>query len=501
VDSDPIDPNDPRAGIAVDLDVPPDAKGWRADVHVLAVLNNHVQLITTDQANLISLLARQRFVKRISEQFHFNEQRIADFAKVLEEKWLEFYKQRLQEREDSKNELTAAERLEQMPKDIRLAASAMLEDPNLVDLISKDLQTMGIAGETQLAFTVYLVGVARLLENPLSARVHGPTASGKTYVPYKVARLLPHESIIIATRLTAQALYHMAPGSLVHKLILAGERTRVENDETAEATRALREMLTTGHLSKLMTVKVRGEMKTELIEQDGPIGYIESTSLSKVFDEDANRCLGLHTDETENQTGRIMRATAERYKRNGSLNGVDKIIAKHHAMHRMLRGEEVAVPYSVDLCGELKDTYKHVEMRRGFEHLMSTICASALLHQFQRDRDDNGCVVATRYDYEVAKMVLDEPLLRLLGKGVSAPAKRFYERLKTQTLARPFTVKEARADEKVSKAAVQAWFHELEDAGLLNVEEEARGRNPAKWNLTTKRQETVESVLPDAQKV
>jgi hypothetical protein len=357
---DPIDPNDPRAAITVELEVPLDAKNWRAEVNVLAVLNNQVQLITTDQANLISLQARQRFVKRISDEFHFGEQRIKDFAKELEERWLEFYKQLLEARKASKAELTAAERLEQMPADIRMAASMMLEDPNLVDLISKDLLAVGIAGESQLAFTIYIVSVSRLLVNPLSARVHGPTTSGKSYVPNRVALLLPPESIIMATRLTAQALYHMPPGSLVHRLILAGERTRIDNDESAEATRALREMLSAGRLSKMMTIKIRGEMTTRLIEQDGPISFIESTSLSKVFSEDANRCLGLHTDETEAQTGRITRTTAERYRGNGSLNGVEKVIAKHHAMQRMLQGGEVVIPYSLDLWGEMKGTYKHV---------------------------------------------------------------------------------------------------------------------------------------------
>jgi len=34
-----------------------------------------------------------------------------------------------------------------------------------------------------------------------------------------------------------------APGSLVHRFIVAGERSRLENDASAESRRALREMI------------------------------------------------------------------------------------------------------------------------------------------------------------------------------------------------------------------------------------------------------------------
>jgi hypothetical protein len=37
---------------------------------------------------------------------------------------------------------------------------------------------------------------------------------------------------------------------LQHRFIVAGERSRLQNDETAEATRALRELLSAGRLVK-----------------------------------------------------------------------------------------------------------------------------------------------------------------------------------------------------------------------------------------------------------
>src|SRR5262249_26567963 len=133
-------------------------------------------------------------------------------------------------------------RLENMPVDVRNDAEAMLRDPRLVERIVGGVEAQGVAGERELAVTLYLVGTSRKLPRPLAALVKGPTSSGKSYVMDKVARLMPPESVIFATQMTPQALFHMKPNSLRHKLIVAGERSRKEDDESAEASRALREM-------------------------------------------------------------------------------------------------------------------------------------------------------------------------------------------------------------------------------------------------------------------
>ena len=167
-----------------------------------------------------------------------------------------------------------------------------------------------MAGEKELAATVYLIGTSRLLPNPLAAIVQGPSSSGKSYVVKRASSLFPPEAVIMATQLTPQALFYMQPGSLVHRFIVAGERSRLENDDTAEATRALREMLSEGRLSKLLPIKTDGRPETVLVEQDGPIAYIETTTLTKLFSEDANRCILLSSDERPEQTRRILSTLA-----------------------------------------------------------------------------------------------------------------------------------------------------------------------------------------------
>jgi len=140
----------------------------------------------------------------------------------------------------------------------------------------------------------------------------------------------------------------MPPDSLRHKFIVAGERSRKDDDAVAEATRTLREMISSGRLSKLMPVKVGIELQTVTIEQEGPIAYVESTTMSKVFGEDENRCISLFTDERNEQTRRVMERLARGYAGVGIDidNNANRVTTINHAVQRLLLRKEVLVPFA-----------------------------------------------------------------------------------------------------------------------------------------------------------
>jgi hypothetical protein len=369
-----------------------------------------------------------------------------------------------------------------MPEAVRTRARTILDDPQLVKNIVDDIGRLGVAGEKELAATIYLVGTSRLLGKPLAAIVQGPSSSGKSYLIEQVATLFPPEAIVYATQMTPQALFHMKPGSLIHRFVVAGERSRVENDDTAEATRALREMLSAGKLVKLMPMKVNGEIQTVQIQQDGPIAYVESTTLNKLFNEDANRCILLTTDERQDQTRRIIERLATNYAGVCPDGESQQVIARHHALQRMLQSYGVVVPFAERL-GKLV-TNVPLEARRAFPQLISMIQASTLLHQRQRKLDDDGRLVAEPDDYKLARHLLAKPMERLLGGRLSDPAHRFYERLREWVRPdEPFTTRDAMNHERGCKSSVYGWLGELHDAALVELVEAPRGRSPATWKV------------------
>jgi hypothetical protein len=488
------------------------AKGTHLKVEVI-VRDEQGGILFSDRCDLASVEGRQKAAKTLCAKLRDKgiERTPEQVEAVLETKWNEFLE--LRERaEASPGEGDRAGEaddvddlgprlLEAMPPDVVAEAGAMVRAPDLLARVVSDIECAGVAGEKELGMMLYLVGLSRKLTGPLAALVRGPSASGKSYVIDRVASLAPPEAVIRATQMTPQSLFHMRPGSLRHKWIVAGERSHRQDNDAADATRALREMISARRLSKLMPVKLGDRLETVLIEQEGPIAFVESTTLEQVFDEDENRLVQLFTDERPAQTRMILnRLAADSAGHGAGDNGAARTVQLHHAAQRMLRPCGVVIPFAVRLGALVPDC--RVEARRAFPHLLATIQASALLHQHQRERDGEGCVLAVRDDYRLAARLLQGSMRRLLGRGVGSPARRFYERLRTWFGDAEFTASEAKRKEETSRSGVYAWIQELHRAGAVELTEPGRGRSPARWRAVALDLDALDSdILPSEAQV
>jgi hypothetical protein len=466
-----------------------------SDRQRVLVIDHEGTLVQTDQANLLSIKARGLLVERVRDQLKLDEGQCERLAERLAARWLEFFKAQQAALNTGVSRKSAAELLEEMPEAAREEAETLLRSPCLMSQVVDDVHALGVAGEDDLITVLYLTGVSRLLPKPLSARIHGPSSSGKSFLIDQTASLFPPETILAATTMTPQALYHTEEGDLKNRWVIAGERSRVENDEKAEGTKALREMQASGKLSKLMPVKIGGEIKSVLIEREGPIAFTESTTRNKVFDEDSNRCVALHTDETPEQTRRVIAAVAAGYGGNGrAADAAGAVRQKHWAMQRLLAPCDVVVPYAGALGRLLK--CEQLEMRRGVTQLLSTVRALALLHQYQRGRDPQGRLLATEEDYIVAVGLLNRPMAKLMGTGASRPSANFFGRLKKRFGNSTFSTTDVKRSEKSCKSSVHDWLVELQDLGHVEQVEAGRGPLPATWKIPTGANEQEVTGLP-----
>ena len=386
------------------------------------------------------------------------------------------------------------------PVDVQADAVAMLESPKLIDLVVEDIRRIGVVGETELAVSIYLIGTSRLLEKPLAAIVMGHSSSGKSFTCDRTGRLFPDESIVRAHDLSPQSLFYLPVGSLLHRWVLAGERPRLQDEASAEATRALRQMLSDGELHKLVTLSMGGELTTARIWQPGPIAYTESTTSTTLFDEDQNRCLLLATDESAEQTKAILEATAGEA---GSLAGESAthaaIVRRHNAAQRILKRVRVRVPFAAQLAAAMPK--ERPQARRAIHHMLSLIRAVAVLHQRQRASDDleHGVTIdATLQDYVIARRLLSRPIARALGSELPAAAVNFAERLRGRWDASTFTSTQAAARDPIltSKAKVNQYLTTLADAGVAECVEPHRGSRPATWRLIADPDVTGAAWLP-----
>src|SRR5262249_44373755 len=153
------------------------------------------------------------------------------------------------------------------------------------------------------------------------------------------------------------------------------------------------------------------------------------TTRGNVFNEDANRCLLLNTDESEDQTRRILVATAAAAAGENRAD-VDRLIARHHGLQRMIPRVGVVIPFAKAVATHYPPG--RLESRRDFRHLLQPVRAVALLHFRQRDRDpSSGAVVATVEDYRAAEMLARGPLA-VAASGVSEGARQFLGKLKKE---------------------------------------------------------------------
>jgi hypothetical protein len=391
--------------------------------------------------------------------------------------------------------------LQKTPDDIRAEARELLRSPDLIARVMHDIQQVGIVGEHGLALTLYLLGTSRLLPKPLAAIVQGSSSSGKSHVVDTIGALFPPESTLLATDLTANSLYYLPRGSLRHRFVVAGERSRVEDDARAEATRALREMLSSGVLRKVLPQKNGDVIETVVIENPGPIAFVESTTLADVFNEDANRALLLASDDGDEQTRAVVTAIAERYA-GAACDDAERVRQRHRAAQRMLRRVKVQVPFALALGNRMP--VDRPEARRAIHQVMAVVQAIALLHQFQRHDDpQNGSIVqATVADYRVARRLIAAPLARSLGAALPDHVVSFAEWL--QKAVKPgetFTVGQldGRAGCRWSRTTLYELVKPLHRVGVL-ADAGMNGRS-AQHRLVGPLPEAAASWLPTAEEL
>lgn len=394
---------------------------------------------------------------------------------------------------------TREEYLQAMPDELRLKMEDILQSPDLLRWIINGIETVGVAGEQSLALTVYLTGTSRLLEKPLAVIVQGPSASGKSYVLEQVASLFPAEAVLVATDMTPNALYYLPPGELKNRFVVTGERSRRHNDESAQATKALREMISSGQLVKVYTISDPEGPRAVTVQQQGPIAYAESTTAPEVFEEDANRCLILQPDERPEQTRRILAANGRRLAGQGSAECCEQRRQDFHALHRLLEPLAVVIPFSENLAQLFP--CEPLEARRAFSHVTSTIQTSALLHQRQRQRDERGRILAQPEDYWLARLLLNEVMGRSLGQKAADALKRFVKRLRDFT--GEHTAKELSQRMNISERTVREHLRALLEQGAIEQTVPASGPIPAKWLIRAdiELREPEDNILPSIEMV
>ena len=344
----------------------------------------------------------------------------------------------------------------------------------ILDAVADEVRSRGLVGEERLAQTLYLVLTSRLLDKQVSAGVKGHSASGKSYTVETVTRFFPPEAYLEFTAMSERALVYSIE-EYAHRTLVVYEvtalREGVEDDMTSYFVRSL---LSEGRIVYPVTVRDKdGGFVTKTIVKEGPTNLVFTTTKTRVHAENETRILSLSTDDSREQTARVLLELAD------ESNG-DRDLEAWRDLQRWLADAEhrVTIPYARKLAQQIAPVA--VRLRRDFGSLLALIRAHAVLHQHSRDRDTAGRIVATLDDYAVVRDLVADAIAEGVGSTVSDTVRETVAAVAALASTAGVMVRDVADKLRLDKSNVSRRLHMAADGGYLRNLEDKRGR-PGRW--------------------
>ena len=409
--------------------------------------------------DLYNQVQREQTINNVAETLEVSTQQTTQtFIQLITE--LENHRikkiEALQPKEKAVNEMTAA---------ARQTAVNELKKPKLLQRTGQLLQQCGIVGEENNSLIAYLIYTKRKQEVPLHVMFLGSSGSGKTYLQERISELIPDEDKLEITQITENALYYFKQEELKNKLLLIEDL-----DGAMTVFYPLRELQTKRRISKTVTLKdSKGNLKTITLTVEGPVCVSGCTTKEKIYEDNANRCILLYTDQTRDQDKKI-----NEYQTKLSGGEINKEKENQYKelfknMQRVLRPINIINPFA-----------KYIELpeqvfkpRRTMTLLLGFIEAITFYHQYQREvkKDSNNQLfIETNIDDIEAAFELLKDVLFSKSDELTKATRNFFENLKlclTENNQSSFTPQQIRKVFRLEPRTIQRYIRELKQYGFI----------------------------------
>ncbi len=359
----------------------------------------------------------------------------------------------------------------------------------ILDAVAEEVRSRGLVGEEHLAKTLYLVMTSRLLDKLVSAGVKGHSASGKSNTVETVTRFFPPASYLEFTAMSQRALVYSTE-EYAHRTLIVYEvtalREGVEDDMTSYFVRSL---VSEGRIEYPVTVRDKdGGFITKTIVKEGPTNLIFTTTKTQVHAENETRILSLATDDSREQTARVLLELADESNGDGDLE-------QWRDLQRWLADAEhrVTIPYARQLALQVAPVA--VRLRRDFGSLLALIRAHAVLHQASRARDDTGRIIATLDDYTVVRDLVADTIAEGVGATVSDTVRETVTAVGALASKEGVMARDVAEKLGLDKSNVSRRLRMAAEGGYLRNLEDKRGK-PGRWVIGDSLPESVD-LLPD----
>ncbi len=297
---------------------------------------NPLHTIRQSNLDLYSEEQAEKFIRRASEKLETGSKQIsyaiAELITLLED-----YRNAKIEEQKPK-----AEQPKVLTEFRKQELQKLLQSKNLYKKLNELIGKTGVIGEETNRLIMWTVFTSRLTANPLHIICLGASGTGKTYLQERISELIPKQHKVSFTASTENALYYVGKTDLKNKLILIEDM-----DGANSVLYVLRELQSKGYVSKIVPMKdSKGNMKTILLEVEGPICLSGTTTKERIYEDNANRCLLIYLDNSDTQQQSIMQY--QRLLSAGKINKAEEEQTKEllQDIQLMFRKINIVNPYA-----------------------------------------------------------------------------------------------------------------------------------------------------------
>lgn len=350
-----------------------------------------------------------------------------------------------------------------------------LKQPDLIQSIDQLIETAGVVGEERTRKLLFIIASTYKMSDPLHALVQGSSGSGKSHLINCIGSCLPPEDVMSMTRVTSKSFYHYNKDELIDKVMLIQDFDGLDE----EAQYAFRELQSAGNISSSTTYKDRsGNIISTVKVVRSHFASLLATTKAEVYYDNMSRSLIIGVDESDEQTQKIIEHQNKRLA--GLIDLKEERRAKEFLQNclRCIKPMEVVNRYADKITLPLKAKM----LRRLNNHYQGFVKQVTILHQHQRQKDEQGRLIAEPEDLKIACDILFDAIM-LKVDDLDSSLRQFFDRMKdyvkqiakennktpTETV---FTQREIRLALNASKSMC---FRFMEDLELLEYVQKTGG--------------------------
>ena len=185
-------------------------------------------------------------------------------------------------------------------KKVRIAAHKLIEDPQFLFRVVQKIGEMGIVGEKANRLILFLAGLTKDLEHPVSVIEKGSSSSGKSAQLKAGVSLFPPESVLKRASLSGKAPAYSSTdprGKILYIFEYSGAR---------DASYLTRLLQSEGELIHEYSVGVGRNRGTGIAKRIGTPVILTTSTADTLFEDDETRFLTIRSDDSSSQTADVI---------------------------------------------------------------------------------------------------------------------------------------------------------------------------------------------------